>query len=170
MEDLTGLNKDLKELAKRFKEKALDAVKVLAVDEFDKNFERESFFGEKWKPSEYVKRTRSGGKLLMKDGHLRKSIQKPTISGDKIIFTSNVPYAEIHNEGGTIKHPGGTAYLKKKGETIWISNRKAAGKKFPRTRAHDIKIPQRQFIGEHKKLDKMIEDEIDSVIKKMMDL
>ncbi|MBN1250675.1 MAG: phage virion morphogenesis protein [Bacteroidales bacterium] len=141
-------------------------VAVLAADEFDKNFKKQSFFGEKWKPSDYVKRTRQGGSLLQKTGSLRRSINY-NFKGDKIVFSSNITYAEIHNEGGIIKHPGGTAYFKKKGKTTWESNRKASGEDYPRTKAHDINMPQRQFIGGHPKLDKMIEKEIDNIIEKI---
>ena len=152
----------LKQLETLFQNLPQD-IAVLAADEFDRNFERQSFFGNKWKPSEYVKRTRSGGKLLVKTGALRLSIAYKII-GARIEFSSRLPYAQIHNQGGVINHPGGTAYFKKKGETIWISNRKAAGKNYPRTKPHKINIPQRQFVGEHPKLDKMIEEEIEQQI------
>lgn len=152
----------LKQLETLFQNLPQD-IAVLTADEFDRNFERESFFGAAWNPSEYVKRTRSGGKLLAKTGALRRSV-KYKIIGTRIEFSSRLPYAQIHNQGGVINHPGGTAYFKKKGETIWISNRKAAGKKYPRTKAHKINIPQRQFVGAHPKLDKMIEKEIEGLI------
>jgi phage gpG-like protein len=141
-------------------------VAIIAADLFDQNFERESFFGQAWKPSEYVKNKRSGGKLLQKSGRLRRSIRYQ-VRGKNIVFTSSVPYAEIHNQGGTINHPGGTAYFfnKAKGETIWISNRKAAGKNYPRTKKHDINMPKRQFIGNSPQLKKAIEMELDRVFK-----
>lgn len=90
----------------------------------------------------YILRTRSGGKLLHDQGRLRNSI-KANISGFNISFSSNVPYAETHNQGGTKKHPRGTAYFKKQGETIRVSNRAAKGKKFPRAKPNDINMPQR---------------------------
>ena len=139
------------------------SVAVLAADEFDKNFERQSFFGQSWPTSEYVKRTRGGGKLLMHSSRLRRSI-KYQVKGNMIVFSSNAPYAEIHNEGGKINHPGGTAY-KQKGETIWVSNRAARGKKYPRTKPHNIEIPQRQFMGDHRQLQKEIEKEFDNLFK-----
>ena len=156
IQDLKRLESELQHLPKD--------VAVLAADEFDLNFARESFFGRVWQASDYVKKTRSGGKLLQHTGKLRKSI-KHKVQGSRIEFYSNLDYANIHNEGGTVKHPGGTAYFKKKGETIWVSNRKAAGKNYRRTKAHNIKIPQRQFIGEHPELDKMIENEVYEIFK-----
>jgi phage gpG-like protein len=143
-------------------------VATLASDLFDQNFEQQSFFGEEWKVSEYVKKTRTGGSLLQKTGRLRRSI-KYVIIGNVIIFTSNAPYAEIHNEGGIIQHPGGTAYYynKKRGESIWVSNRKAQGKNYPRTKPHKIEIPQRQFIGDHVILQREIEKAFDELLSSL---
>lgn len=149
-------------------------IAILAADEFDKNFDRQAFFNEKWKSSKYVQKenaemSRKAGKsrkrkILQKSGALRKSIRY-VINGKTITFGSSVKYAQIHNEGGTFTHPGGTAFFKKGNKFIWISNRKAYGKKYPRTKEHIIEIPKRQFVGEHPMLDKMIENEIINTIK-----
>lgn len=157
------INKVIKELSSFTKD-----VAILAADLFDQNFERESFFGQAWKPSQYVKAKRQGGKLLQKSGRLRRSI-KYQFKGNNIVFTSNVPYAEIHNQGGTINHPGGTAYFynKNKGETIWVSNRKAVGKNYPRTKKHNIDMPKRQFIGDSIQLKKEIENELNQLFKNL---
>ena len=162
--------RDLKKLSNALQGLVND-VAVMASDAFDKNFETQSFFGQAWKPSEYVERENAlKGKsrhTLQKTGKLRKSIHYRT-TGNLIRFSSNMPYATIHNEGGTIAHPGGTAYFydKKKGKPVWISNSKASGKNYPRTKAHTIEIPQRQFIGSHKLLEKMITEHIEFEIMK----
>lgn len=161
---------DLKQLATALQGIVQD-VAVLAADSFDRNFETQSFFGEKWKPSKYVERENAKrGKsrfTLQKTGKLRKSIRYGT-AGNMIRFYSNMPYAEIHNTGGVINHPGGTAYFydKEKKQPVWVNNRTAYGKNYPRTKPHDIKIPQRQFIGNHKLLEKMIEEHIENEIMK----
>jgi phage gpG-like protein len=164
--DLIALSNGIKGITKD--------IAVMAADMFDRNFERESFFGEKWTPSKYVaKDNAKRGKnrfLLQKTGHLRKSIRY-SVSANTITFSSNLPYAAIHNEGGDIAHPGGTAYAfnKKKNQTIWISNRKAEGKDYKRTGPHTIPIPQRQFVGDHRVLEdeigKLIEEEISKAFK-----
>ncbi len=148
------------------------SIAIHANDLFDQNFTNQSFFGEKWTPSKYVERENKqhykgqSRNLLQNSGHLRKSINR-TVSDNFITFFSNVVYAQIHNEGGTINHPGGTAYVydKKKKRSIWVSNRKASPK-MKRTKAHPINIPQRQFIGNHKKLEKDIETIIENRIHK----
>lgn len=146
---------------------AIKDVAVLSADAFDKNFANQSFFGRKWKPSKYTMDNKGKSRhLLHKTGALRMSI-KYTILNNVITFRSAVPYANIHNEGGTINHPGGTAYIydKKKKRSIWISNYKASGKNYPRTKPHKIAIPKRQFIGNASQLEKLIENVILKQIK-----
>jgi len=143
-----------------------DDVAVLALDLFDQNFEKQGFFGNKWKESKRIKQYRikkkKQGSTLVLNGHLRRSLRY-VISGMTISFESNVPYAEIHNSGGTINHPGGTAYIMKGNKAIFISNKKA-DKNDKRTKAHSITMPQRQFIGEHPELLKEIKELIDQII------
>lgn len=147
------------------------SVAVLAADMFDRNFETQSFFGEKWKPSKYVEeQNKKVGKsrfLLQNSGALRKSVRYAS-SQNYIRFFSTVVYAGIHNEGGEINHPGGTAYFynRNKKELVWVSNRKAAGKNYNRTAAHKIDIPQRQFVGNNIKLENAISQEIENKIYK----
>jgi phage gpG-like protein len=61
---------------------------------------------------------------------------------------TNVRYAAIHEHGGTINHPGGTAYYfdERRGRAVFLSNHKAGGHNFPRTRPHPIPIQARPFL------------------------
>ena len=78
----------------------LSDIRVELTDEFDKNFERESFFSEAWQRRKSP--VRGDGHLLVDTGGLRQSIQSK--SDDRSIhFFSTKPYAGIHNEGGEIK-------------------------------------------------------------------
>lgn len=148
-------------------------IAIIAADEFDRNFKRQAFFNRAWKPSKYVQNENAkvgkSRKILIKSGALRKSVNY-NVADTQISFYSAMPYAKIHNEGGVIDHPGGTAYFydKKKNKTIWISNRKAAGKDYPRTDKHKIPIPKRQFVGEHQMLNKTIEKEIERFINNIL--
>ena len=78
----------------------LKDIKVELSDEFDRNFTRQAFFTEKWarrrSPS-----ARGDRSILTDTGALRRSIGS-RISGDSITFSSDLPYAAIHNEGGEI--------------------------------------------------------------------
>lgn len=85
-------NKDFKQVLNA----TLNDIKVSLNEEFDKNFERKAFFDEKWKPRKYDKNKR--GSLLVVTSRLRKSI-KARVDRNSVIFTSDTPYASVHNEG-----------------------------------------------------------------------
>ena len=77
----------------------LNDIRVEMTDEFDQNFEREDFFSEAWQRRRSP--TRPGGHILIDTGQLRRSIQSRT-TDNSITFYTNLPYAEIHNDGGEI--------------------------------------------------------------------
>lgn len=104
--------------------------------------------------------------LLVASGRLRRSIQVNRMSRQYVTVGTDVPYAAIHNDGGTIDHPGGTAYVVREGRAIWISNRRAQGKNYPRTKPHQITIPRRRFLGKSKLLEKRI---VMMIEKKLLD-
>lgn len=143
-------------------------VKVELDDEFDRNFERKAFFDEPWKPT---KIHNSQGSLMMRSGMLRRSIAS-TAGADNITYTSSVPYASIHNEGGTI------TVTQKMKSFFWAMYYKTSGavsgqgsERDVRMNAeamkwkglalmrvgHKMKIEQRQFIGNHPVVNASIE-------------
>ena len=77
----------------------LKDIQVDLSDEFDKNFERQGFFSESW--ARRKSPTRPGGHILVDTGTLRRSI-KSVITDNSISFSSTLPYAGIHNDGGEI--------------------------------------------------------------------
>ena len=78
----------------------LSDLRVELLDEFDQNFVRQSYLGRAWQR----RKTPIGdGSLLQKSGALRKSIRSPRTSDTGITFSSTLPYAGIHNEGGEIE-------------------------------------------------------------------
>ena len=90
----------MNEAVKKVVGRILKDIQVEMSDEFDKNFEREAFFSEKWQ-----RRTspiRDEGRAILTDsGALRKSIVSRT-SENSITFFTTLPYAAIHNDGGEI--------------------------------------------------------------------
>ena len=74
----------------------------------------------------------------MVTGTMRRSIQGH-VEGDGVRFTSSVPYASVHNEGGTIA------------QNVRAHQRrnKKTGKSY-QVRAHQrrITMPRRQFVGD----------------------
>lgn len=151
----------------------LKDIKVELDDEFDRNFERKAFFNTAWKPA----LRNSIGSLMMRTGALRKSLQSQIIHGAAIRWQSSLPYANIHNTGGTI------VVTKKMKGYFWYRFRMLTGgmqvtsKKDIRNNRYNrsalaeaafwkamalkpigsvIKIPRRQFIGEHPRVHQSI--------------
>lgn len=89
------MNKEVGKILSRI----LNDIRVEMTDEFDRNFERQSFFGEAWQRRRSP--TRPGGHILVDTGRLRRSIQSRTTE-NSITFFTNEPYAAIHNDGGEI--------------------------------------------------------------------
>lgn len=107
---------------------------------------------QKWKErskntlSTYKKSKRGIRPTLIRTGTLKRQIEVIGI-GNKIKISANSPYAKIHQYGGDINHPGGTAYL----GSYFISNKKASsliskGREIKRTKPHKIYIPPRPYL------------------------
>ncbi len=153
----------------------LTDLKVELMDEFDKNFERKGFFDEPWDPAKFPNRR---GSLMMRTGALRRSI-RGMVKGNGIQFFSSLPYASIHNEGGTITV---TAKMQR---FFWAMYYKSSGsvtktatggvRNTARNRAMEsdaafwkgmalkpvgdkIKIKRRRFIGAHENVDRIVND------------
>lgn len=91
------MNNDVRNIIKRI----LKDIRVEMSDEFDQNFERQSFFSEAW--TRRKSPIRNEGRAILTDtGQLRRSIRSRTTE-NSIIFYTDLPYAAIHNDGGEIK-------------------------------------------------------------------
>ena len=132
--------------ANKLKANILSDMRVELSDEFDKNFERKAFFTKKWKRRANPD---AKGSLLMVTGTMRRSI-KAEARNNGVRFTSAVPYAAIHNEGGTgTKSVRQHTRTSKKGKQYIV---KAHTRKFT--------MPQRQFIGDGQRTQEIIRDVI----------
>ena len=96
----TDINKELQKRIDLYISKTLNDIKVEAADEFDQNFNRQAFFNQKWARRKYNDDESRG--LLVQSGTLRRSIIAKITDRDSVLFQTTVPYAKIHNEGGTI--------------------------------------------------------------------
>jgi phage gpG-like protein len=151
---------------------------VELADEFDRNFERKAFFTEKWASP---KINNSRGSVMNRSGNLRRSI-KYSVRDGMILFSSSLPYASIHNEGGEITV---TAQMKK---YFWAMYYKATGgitskadggeskskKNVKLTEeaskwkglalmkvGQKIKVEKRQMVGDHPQVAKIVKGVID---------
>jgi len=96
----------------------LNDIRVELHDEFDQNFERKAFFDRPW-PDTKWKNNR--GSLMLRTGRLRRSLRSQ-VAGNRIVFSSSAPYAELLNNGGTVKV---TARMKR---FLWAIYYQAGGK------------------------------------------
>lgn len=126
-----------------------------AVRHTKENFRQGGFVDETlqpWKPRKNDPDPGRGILIGKGTGHLFKDVRVLQKLPNGVKVGTTLPYARIHNDGGTISHPGGTSFFMKKGKIAYVSNRVAgalatAGRKLPKTKAHKIRIPARKFLG-----------------------
>lgn len=90
------MNEDVKKIVARI----LKDIQVEMSDEFDRNFERQAFFSERWQRRKSPVRD-DGRAILTGSGALRQSIGS-RMTENSITFYTTLPYAAIHNDGGEI--------------------------------------------------------------------
>src|SRR5690606_11072945 len=139
-------------------------VAVELTDEFDRNFERKAFFDEAW-PAEKMKNSR--GSQMARTGTLRASINE-TVLDSIITWQSSLPYASIHNTGGEITVTANmkkffwAMFYKNGGKGAKESELTAEAKQWRRLALKKVgdtlKMPKRQFIGEHPQVHGVIQD------------
>lgn len=149
---------------------ALQDIRVELEDEFDRNFERKAFFDEAW---DQVKADPGIGSLMNRTGTLRRSMDA-RLEGDSIIFSSSMPYAQIHNEGGqvTTRIP----VTDKMRRWAWYMHKLTGDDKYKGmalTKKTEFTatfhMPKRQFIGHHPQIDEAVTDIIDGYMRPFMD-
>jgi phage gpG-like protein len=143
-----------------------------AVNHFQSNFPEQGFDGQKWPKR---KRDKTPGRaVLIKSGRLRRSIRLRKANFTTIKIATDVPYAKIHNEGGTINHPGGSRVLhfkknKRSGKTSFSKSKSATYAQRVNAGPYQIHMPKRQFMGSSRKLDKkvlkILTDKVGSIFK-----
>lgn len=159
-------------------EKTLKIIGAEVFALFDNSFRTKSFNGKPWKPRQVDIK----GTLMNNTGTLRRSL-KWKVSGRRIEFVSNMPYAVIHNQGGKIK------VTKKMQKFFWAKYRELTGKVKRKKNGDPMKsslgvakvanyfkalalkkvgtyivIPQRQFVGHTPEVDKIANKQIDICI------
>ena len=155
---------------KEIKRRILNDIRVEAAEQFDRNFETESFFNEAWQRK---KSPVGGDHVLVGTGALRRSISA-RVDEDSITFETTLTYAAIHNEGGEIKV---TERMKRYFWAMYYKANGGLGRRKDGTLRKDrknarlsteaefwkhlalmrigasIKIPRRRFIGVHPQLE-----------------
>lgn len=182
------------EITQEVTDKLPRKVGIIAVNHFKQNFRDSGFRNDglhAWKRTKRQDSNSSDSRyspLTSSRDHLMHSVQSRTGVGE-VTIENNVPYAAIHNEGGTItSHPSIT---KKMRGFAWHMAYSIAGisgsgklpKDLPdeaqkwkalaltkKTKANiTAHIPQRKFIGNSKELNDKIGKEINETINKIKD-
>ena len=176
---ISQLERDLNRLKQELKTFPKKAAYIVS-DYTHAAFRDGKWDGQKWKDRKSSDRSdrRNPDKprrLMTKTRTLERSVMVKNTS-DSIIISTNVKYAQIHNEGGTINHPGGTPYLpfsvaygkrsrSKANKVVFVKKTTAA--KFPQakfTKPHKIPMPKRQFMGYSRELIQNLKNNLDSLI------
>lgn len=167
----------------RFERQKRDLPKKLgnqAVIFFQSNFQRQGFLDktrEAWKKRKNDKD--AGRAVLIKTGALRRDIKLRSANFYKIVISTSLPYAAIHNYGGTINkqaRTGTISFRKGKGGKLRIGKtrtEKQRGKIVAMSRhsigSHIVKMPQRKFMGNSAYLNKqlltIIKQDMDKIFK-----
>lgn len=149
-----------------------------AVNFFKDNFRKGGWEGdngnEQWqnRKPDIDGRARSR-RTLIKSGNLRRSIRIATTTYNSVTIATNLPYAKIHNEGGTIvQKPTWRQrmfFSHRSNQAEESRNRSAANAWAAMSTAKKltIPIPKRQFMGNSKALDERIEKRIIAHLKQL---
>ena len=117
-----------------------------------------------WKKRKYQDYTKAGKPMKRSrailvgkgSGNLRDSIRVSSVTSSKAIISSDLPYSDIHNTGGTITQTV-TAKQRAFFYGMYKKTKDSRFKSYAAARTLTIKIPQREFIGNSKVLEGRIE-------------
>ena len=136
-------------MARNIYDDILRDARVKLTEMFNNNFREQGFFGQKWVATKTSKVNKRGkGSILIVTRAMRRSI-KSYVSGMAVVFSSHLPYTALHNEGGnfSVTVRAHTRTYKKTGNTYNV-----------RAHARQMSMPQRQFIGDHEKVQQALGD------------
>jgi phage gpG-like protein len=123
--------------------------RVKLTEMFKNNFREQGFFGQRWVATKVSKTNKRGkGSILIVTGAMRRSIRSQ-IRGMAVVFSSNLPYTALHNEGGKF-----SVTVRAHSRT----NRKTGNSYSVRSHSRQMNMPQRQFIGDHELVQQALGD------------
>lgn len=136
-------------------DRILADARVKLSEMFDRNFEQQGFFGRRWKPTKASKlNSRGMGSILIVTGNMRGSIRS-MVRGMAVVFSSNLPYTALHNEGGRFSV-----------NVRAHSRRSSKGNPYQvRQHSRQVNMPQRQFIGD----DPKVQEALGAIVNKNLE-
>lgn len=117
---------------------------VIMREETDDAFRIKSWDGTPWQP---VKNMVPQGSLMLRTALLRRSLTFRA-SGNTVRVSSAVPYASLHNEGGTVSVPV-TERMRRYFFYMYklTKNERFLAMALSRKQSFSMRIPRRQFTG-----------------------
>ena len=177
------MNPDFKELEQicRNIERAIHRIPhkaaVIAV-----NFTKQRFIKKDWLDTTsrpWLKTKKRKGSTLIKSGRLKRSIRHIHIGADYAIIGTDVPYARIHNDGGTIQGTEQVRAHRRRSHKRKAHTRLGKRIKPSAVREHTVRsyrraykrtLPSRQFIGQSRNLDDQLTNMIQTEIRQAINL
>lgn len=136
-------------MSRNIYDNVLSDARVKLTEMFKNNFREQGFFGQKWVPTKVSKTNKCGkGSILIVTGAMRRSIRS-MVRGMAVVFTSNLPYTALHNEGGKY-----AVIVRAHSRT----GRKSGKAYTVQSHSRQMNMPQRQFIGDHEKVQQALGD------------
>ena len=138
----------------RFRKRIPNILATNSVNHFKKGFKKGGGQTEGSKGGWKGRQHRQGGNLLVKTGALQRDIQKKQVRFERIVVgTSSITakYAEIHNQGGTIRITEG---MRKFFWAQYYETKDSYWKNMALHKGSSITIPKREFIGDSLVLNK----------------
>lgn len=133
-------------------------VAQMALKHFEDNFQLQGFMDETLDPWDGRKKDDGSGRAILTgkgSATLRRSIRVIEATPERIVIGTDLPYAQVHNDGGEFTVRAHTR-TSKKGNVYQV-------------KAYTMRMPQRKFIGNSKALERKIDDymrqEIDKIDK-----
>ena len=161
--DISDFTNKIDALSKAYS-KIPNEVAAIAVNFSKERFRDQAWLDkskDKWKPR--AQRRKGGAKksqtLLVDKGRLKRSIRKIHADENTVIIGTDVPYAQIQNDGGTINQTVTVKSFNKKSYSRTRKGRKENVKAHTvqsHSRKMNLKIPSRRFIGSSYTLERRI--------------
>lgn len=169
--------KKLEQAIERAKPRLVHALGVEALKFADDNFAKQGFMGTVFTAWPGRKKKEKGAlrKILVKTGTLRRSLRQED-SLNHTTITTDIPYAQTHNEGLSINIPGREQILNfdktpKNGKwrfgKVQTENQQRKIKQIRRATisGYTVKMPKRQFIGTSPILSARCRKELKRILK-----
>lgn len=168
------MSKPLKQIQKDYQKLKRRLPRI--IGQYAVNFSKDSFRRQGFKNggriNKWKQRDRSNekgkkkGATLVRSGALKRSVRIIRASASEVVIGSDVPYAKIHNEGGMINQQ----VTAKQRAFFWAKYKATKNEMYKRmalAASLEIKMPQRQFMGDSTDLRKEVNQHIFKELKKI---